>query len=624
MDDFERELKFGFIEEATQLLVDSEKCFLDLEADSSDRENIEKIFRIAHNLKGSAKAVGFDGLGEFTHEFENLLIRLKEGKIEVNSNSVSLLLRCNDHVVSMISALKENLESNPEYATLLSEIREYIASGGTSAAGSDADHADASTEFSEDHDTNFAVATDDSFGDIPDSSQFADEETPQASNVVPLDLMQEAKALVEKVAAATAPAGASAHLSSNGSSSGGSSGHAAQAPDESIRVSLKRLDRLLNYVGEMVIYQTVLREQAYSNNPEVLRKSVHQMGKVTKEIQDLAMSLRMVPLKQTFQKMQRIVRDTSSALGKKVHLTIEGEETEVDKTVLENLGDPLVHLIRNAVDHGIESDEKRLEAGKTAPAEIILRAFHQAGNLIIEVRDNGAGMDANRLRAKAAEKGLLKPGTTLSDRDAYQLIFHSGFSTKQNVSDVSGRGVGMDVVKTNIESLSGEIQIETELGKGSCFRIRLPLTLAIIDGMVIRSLQERYIIPLSQVHESLRPDVKDIHYVSGLGEVLSLRGENLPLLRLRSILTPSAPALGANECTVIVCRPDGNAFAVMVDDIIGQHQVVVKQLGQEHANLKGFSGSAILGDGRPALIIELSEISKKARSAAPPLRAVAK
>ncbi|RYZ77241.1 MAG: chemotaxis protein CheA [Proteobacteria bacterium] len=597
MDDFERELKTGFIEEAAQLLTDAENCFLLLETNPQDRENLEKIFRIAHNLKGSAKAVGFEGLGEFTHEFENLLIQLKDGRIAIGSDSISLLLRCNDHVVAMISHLRDDLDGSPEYATLMAEIRSYVALGGTVVP----------TQLPADQQE---------LGDLPDASKFADiEDHFYSFPNVEIETVLETRAESQLEAELNTPAKTAASPEQT-------PGHTS-APvhtDESIRVSLNRLDKLLNYVGEMVIYQTVLREQAYANNPEIMRKSVHQMAKVTKEIQDLAMSLRMVPLKQTFQKMQRIVRDTSASLGKKVQLVIQGEDTEVDKTVLENLADPLVHLIRNAVDHGIESDANRRETGKSAPAEITLKAFHQSGSLIVEVRDNGAGMDANRLRAKAIEKGLLKPGVNLNDRDALQLIFHSGFSTKTNVSDVSGRGVGMDVVKTNIENLQGEIQIETELGRGSCFRIRLPLTLAIIDGMVIRSITERYIIPLTQVHESLRPASSDIHYVSGLGEVLSLRGENLPLYRLRSILTPNQPVLAANESTVIVCRPEGRPFALMVDDIIGQHQVVVKQLGQEHASLKGFSGSAILGDGRPALILELSEITKRSSGSGPKLK----
>lgn len=339
----------------------------------------------------------------------------------------------------------------------------------------------------------------------------------------------------------------------------------------------------------------------------LMKKTVNQLAKVTKEVQDISMGLRMVPLKQTFQKMQRIVRDTSSKLDKKINLKLMGEETEVDKTILENLGDPLVHLVRNSVDHGVETPQERLAAGKPEFGEIVLYAYHQSGTLMIEVRDDGAGLNPAKLTAKAIEKGILKPGTQLSDTEAYNLIFASGFSTKAVVSDVSGRGVGMDVVKTNIERLQGTIQIETVLGKGTCFKICLPLTLAIVDGMTIQCEKERYVIPLAHVHESVKPAQSDIHFVTGMGDVFSLRGENIPLYRLNDLLGRKATQ-SFSEMIAIVVRTGKSVFSVLVDDIIGQSQIVIKQLGQEHQNLQGFSGSAILGDGKPALILELAEL----------------
>jgi len=315
-------------------------------------------------------------------------------------------------------------------------------------------------------------------------------------------------------------------------------------------------------------------------------------------------------LKQTFQKMQRIVRDTARALDKKINFELIGEDTEVDKTLLEKLGDPLVHMVRNAVDHGIESAEKRKAAGKIEAGSIKLAAFHRSGSLVIEIRDDGGGLDAAKLTAKAIEKGILKPGTTLNERDAHQLIFASGFSTKTEVTDVSGRGVGMDVVKTNITQMQGEIQIDTEIGKGSCFRIVLPLTLAIVESMVIRSGKDDYVIPLSHVHESLRPVAGDIHFASGLGEILHLRGESIPLYRLGEILGTSKSRA---DGIAIVVRTHEKPFAILVDDILGQQQVVIKALGKELRNIKGFSGSAILGNGRPALILELHDLVSKAK-----------
>jgi two-component system chemotaxis sensor kinase CheA len=260
-----------------------------------------------------------------------------------------------------------------------------------------------------------------------------------------------------------------------------SGGKAAAAVDESIRVSLSRIDRLMNNVGELVILQTVMSQQKDTFASPLQQHTVTQMEKIIREVQEISMSLRMVPLKQTFQKMQRIVRDTSQAISKDVELIINGDDTELDKTVLEQIGDPLVHLIRNAVDHGIETPDEREKAGKSRTGHVRLSAQHRGSHVVIEIRDDGKGLDAKKLVAKAIEKGILKPGAVLTDEEAYRLIFAPGFSTKQEVTDISGRGVGMDVVKTNIDSLQGTVELETELGKGSSFRILLPLTLAIVD-----------------------------------------------------------------------------------------------------------------------------------------------
>ena len=374
-------------------------------------------------------------------------------------------------------------------------------------------------------------------------------------------------------------------------------------------MSLQRLDNLIDFVGELVILQTVLREQTQSVDSIFIRKTIHQISKVTKEIQDLSMGLRMVPLKQTFLKMQRIVRDTSTSLNKKVHLNLVGEETEVDKTILENLGDPLVHLIRNAVDHGIESTENRLSSNKPETGTITLSASQQSGSLIIEISDDGGGINGERLRAKAIEKKMIKPETVLSEKETYSLIFQSGFSTKTEVTDISGRGVGMDVVKTNIEALQGDIQLTSVLHQGTTFRIRLPLTLAIIDGMIIRCGNHRFVIPLSQVFESIRPQANDLFQSTELGEVFTLRGEKLPLYRLNRLLNLKSNFSDSPiEEILIVVRSRESSFAVLVDEIIGMHQVVIKKLGLEHQGLKGFGGSAILGDGKPALILELFEL----------------
>jgi len=600
MDDFEKELKQIFLAEAGQLLVDAEQCFLSLESSPKDSNLLDKIFRLAHNLKGSSKAVGFDEMGAFTHELESLLLKLKSGDLLVQSSTVSLLLRSNDHLCKMVQALNADLGAKFDSAQLIEEIHAQMS--GTAAVASPASAPeptasaaaplDAPSEGPSGAEVETALAPDLSFETLTEATlnevpKFEEPITEAPIVAAPIQVAPEMKA----PPTSTVP-----------NPSGG---------EESIRVSLARLEKLLNFVGELVILQTVLNEQALGSNPALLRKTAQQMGKVTKEIQDISMSLRMVPVKQTFQKMQRIVRDTSSALGKKINLTLQGEETELDKTVLENLSDPLVHLIRNSVDHGIELPEVRARNGKSETGNIFLRAYHQSGKLVIEVADDGGGIDPDRLLQKAIEKGILKPGTQLSKKDAIALIFAPGFSTKAEVTEVSGRGVGMDVVKTNIERLKGEVHVDSEIGKGTTLRIVLPLTLAIIDGMIVMSHESRYVVPLSHIHESLKPVPGDIRKTAGLGDMLLLRGENLPLYSLAELLGQRRKEEENRDSIALVIRTQATPFAVMVDDIIGRHQVVIKKLGQEVQNLKGLGGSAILGDGKPALILELSELINK-------------
>jgi two-component system chemotaxis sensor kinase CheA len=626
-DDFEYDLRSGFLDEAGQMLQDVEQCFLVLEQNPNDAPTLEKIFRLAHNIKGSSKAVGFDGLGAFTHEFESFLLKCKSGEIPITAATVSLLLKCVDHLNQFVAGLRDNHAFGMDGTQLIQEMHNFKGEAVESEPLIEEAHESAEMNAQETNEETFSVedvqalqradaevlAEFDRQMNEPAAPSFDTiESTVRESIAAPVVAAPAAVApptptpaltvvppVVESSAAAAPPSGNSP------------SANNGQQADETIRVSLSRLEKLLNFVGEMVILQTVLKEQSYSDNPVLLRRTIHQMGKVTKEVQDLSMSLRMVPLKQTFQKMQRVVRDTSSALNKKVNLVIEGEETEVDKTVLEALGDPLVHLVRNACDHGIEEPENRVQAGKSETGTVILRAFHQSGKLVIEIRDNGGGISANRLRQKATEKGILKPGQQISDQEAVHLIFHPGFSTKAVVTEVSGRGVGMDVVKTNIEQMQGEVLVETVEGQGSVFKIVLPLTLAIIDGMVVRSGEERFVIPLSHVHESVKPKPEDLQFATGVGEVLFLRGENLPVIRISQALGKLKKAKTDQEHIAIIVRTQGAPFAALVDDIIGQHQVVIKKLGAEIQNMSGYSGSAILGDGKPALILELGELALK-------------
>lgn len=556
------ELKKLFLEEAAQLLEDTEQCFVALEKNGFDAPSIEKIFRLAHNLKGSGNAVGFQNIGELTHSLESVLLRIKNRNLDISKEVVDLLLNCNDRLSLMVTQLSDNTDATFDNLDLLNSLSKYHI-----ATGNDSE--------------NHLISSDKmDAGAIEFAGDFA--EFFEINKYVEVD---EAKILAQEPE--------------------------TQKPkkDESIRVSLDKIDKLLNDVGELVILQSVLNQLKSESSSTKLYKTISQLSKITKNIHDVSMGLRMVPIRQTFQKMQRIVRDTSASLGKQINLELVGEDTEVDKTILEKLGDPLVHLIRNAADHGIESAEIRKQKGKPEVGTIRLKAFHRSGNLMIEVSDDGGGLDAAIVKRKAIEKRIISADKALTDRECHNLIFLPGFSTKAVVSDISGRGVGMDVVKTNIEIMKGDVQLESEMNNGTCFTIRLPLTLSIIDAMTVIIDKERYVIPLSHVHESTQPSTHDVHNVTGLGVVFSLRGENLPLYHLSHLLgKKSAPMRAACESIAIVSRSSDQNFAVLVDDILGRHQVVIKQLGMEHRNLKGFSGSTIMGDGKAALIIELPEL----------------
>lgn len=592
MDDLELELKMGFLEEADQLIQDAEQCFLEIESSPNDTKITDQLFRLAHNLKGSAKAVGFAELGDFTHLIESLLLKIKNGETSVQSTIVDLLLACKDQLQIMIEGLKKDLNATFDCSALNARLTDAIS--GQSQV----------TEESSSEELDVPPADAGGFVEI---EEIAESQNETELNAVELDNSlvsnQEIEESVldsslpdviskEPTIAATIPSDKPKNQ---------------QPTDETIRVSLERVDQLINFVGEMAILQSVLFEQAYSDNIVSLRKTVHQLGKISKELQDVSMSLRMIPLKQTFQKMQRIVRDTSKSLNKKVNLILQGEDTEVEKTVLELISDPLVHLIRNAVDHGIDSSEDRQTAGKNEMGSITLRAYHQADSIVLEVEDDGKGIDADRLRTKAIEKKIIRPEQAITDKQAINLIFHPGFSTKQNVSDISGRGVGLDVVKTNIEKLQGSVEVSTEVGKGSKFRIQLPLTLAIIDATTVKINDQRYAIPMTHIHESVRITDNDLLSSVNVGEVINLRGENLRVYRLNQLL-----GIKENEKEsaniLLVSRLNDRPFGILVSDISSVQQIVVKKLSIEISNLVGISGSAILGDGKPALILDIPRL----------------
>jgi two-component system chemotaxis sensor kinase CheA len=381
------------------------------------------------------------------------------------------------------------------------------------------------------------------------------------------------------------------------------------ADSGSIRVSVEKIDELMNTVGELVITQAMLSQlgsKLEGNTAEKLRAGLAQLERNMRELQESVMRVRMLPINVVFSRFPRMVRDLAQRLGKQIELKLTGEQTELDKTVLEKIGDPLVHLVRNSIDHGIELPEKRTAAGKTAAGTVHLDACHRGGNIAVEVSDDGGGLDKNRILAKAKDRGLVGPNDVLTDEQIYELIFLPGFSTAEKTTDVSGRGVGMDVVRRNIKELGGKIELRSELGKGSRTIITLPLTLAIVDGQSVSVGGETYIVPLVSIVESMQLKAANVSRLSGRGEVFSFRGFYLPIIRLYELFGVEPRTRVLDEGLVVVAEGEGHQrIGLFVDDLLGQQQVVIKSLEANYGHVEGVSGATILGDGSVALILDI-------------------
>ncbi len=386
----------------------------------------------------------------------------------------------------------------------------------------------------------------------------------------------------------------------------------AQAPsgDEKIKVSTARLDNLVNMVGELVVAQLMVSEEintTRASEHNICRKIAHQ-SKIIRDLQQLSMLIRMVPIGGVFQKMARLVRDLSRKSGKEINFTTTGDETELDRTVVDKISDPLVHMLRNAIDHGIEPPEERTKIGKNSKGLIELQAYHEAGNIVIEITDDGKGLNKERILKKAVDKGIVSTEQELSKEEIYKLIFHPGLSTAQKVTSVSGRGVGMDVVKKSVESLHGRIDISSTPGKGCVFTIRMPLTLAIIDGQIISVGNNRYIIPINSIDRSLKPTNEQLSSVQGRGEMAMVQGNLMPIIRLYRLFGVVPDTEDPTESLLVVVEDEGNKCCLLVDELLGQQQVVIKNLGDGLGKVKGVSGGAIMGDGKVSLILDIPNL----------------
>lgn len=586
-EDPDSDLIGEFVAEANDLIARAEEALLSLEVDPEDMDAVGTVFRAFHTIKGTSAFLELTLLSEMGHHAESLLSRVRDKEIRYQGGYADLALRSLDMLKTLMHSVEKALGGGPlikpeGYDVLMEALMNPEAAG-----------------VSEERDD---VASP-RIGDILVAQGKADR---QSIESLVQDHSHEPLGLAA-IKTGTASVNDVAHALRTQERMKGPK----QFVETSVRVSTDRLDRLIDMVGEMVIAHSMVAQDnvvVQSAHYELLKK-VNHTSKIVRGLQDLSMSMRMVPLKATFQKMARLVRDVARKVGKNVTFITEGEDTEIDRNLVDVINDPLVHMVRNAVDHGIESPEIRKKNGKQPHGTVKLSAFHSAGSVVVQIIDDGKGLDRNAILAKAIEKGMITDSSALCDRDVCNLILEPGFSTAQVVTDVSGRGVGMDVVKKNIESLRGQVEIQSEQGKGSVFRMSLPLTLAIIDGMVLRAGQETYVIPTVSIVRSIKPDPRDVSTVFNRGRVLSLQGKLIPLYRLTRLYGIDDTS-DDNEDLVVVIEDDGNQAGLIIDELVGRQQVVIKTLGETMQKIPGISGGAIMPNGRVGLILDIAGLMK--------------
>ncbi|MDR4507010.1 MAG: chemotaxis protein CheA [Candidatus Brocadiaceae bacterium] len=584
MDDIE--IVKEFLVESGDHLDDVEQKILQLEQAPGDVDIINGIFRPVHSMKGSAGFLGLTDLGKVSHELETLLDEARNTRIAITPSIIEILYDGLDvlkHLRGIVEKRTDNKDISADtidYQPLLSKITEALKQSQKTGT--------AEPQALPHHIGEILVAD----GDISSEQlEIALEEQGRRLGEI---LVDKGMATTEKIEKALKVQSSSGKKTS-----------------ETVKVDTQKIDNLVNLVGELVIANALISE-SLGTIGDGTNKNLSHHNKIVKDIQDQVMSMRMVPLKATFQKMNRLVRDVSVKVNKKVKLEIAGEETELDKSVIEEIGDPLVHLIRNSVDHGIELPEERTVKGKPAEGTVYLRAFHRGGNIIIEIEDDGKGLSKDKILEKAVSKGLVEENVSLTDQQVYNLIFSPGFSTAEKVTDISGRGVGMDVVKKNIERLRGKVEISSVEGKGTKISVKLPLTMAIIDGMIVEVGGEKYIVPMLSIEESVRPKKEDLSTVQQKGELINVRGNFLPMVRLHQLYNIKPRKTDPWEALILIVESEGQRCGILVDDLIGQQQIVIKSLGEHFRNVKGVSGSAILGNGHVGLILDVGGIMNSA------------
>ncbi|MEL5358118.1 chemotaxis protein CheA [Serratia ureilytica] len=650
-----------FFDEADELLADMEQHLLELDPLAPDIEPLNAIFRAAHSIKGGAATFGFSVLQETTHLLENLLDGARRQEMSLSTEIINLFLETKDIMQEQLDAYKTSQQPDAESFEYICQALRQLAleaqqqqqapaaqpavqqpvaqpsaapaaiEGGMriSLNGLKASEIPLMLEelgnlgevkdpHQTEHSLDVTLLTSASEDDISAVLCFVLEPEQISFSTPTQSAPAVAEANLPETVAAPEPEPAPAPIASAAAPAAKPAAAAAEAPkarakaseSTSIRVAVEKVDQLINLVGELVITQSMLAQRSGTLDPVIhgdLLNSMSQLERNARDLQESVMSIRMMPMEYVFSRYPRLVRDLAGKLNKQVELTLQGSSTELDKSLIERIIDPLTHLVRNSLDHGIEEPATRIAAGKSAVGNLVLSAEHQGGNICIEVIDDGAGLNREKILAKAASQGLAV-SDSMSDEEVGMLIFAPGFSTAEQVTDVSGRGVGMDVVKRNIQEMGGHVEIRSQAGKGTTIRILLPLTLAILDGMSVKVNDEVFILPLNAVMESLQPQAEDLHPLAGGERVLQVRGEYLPLVELYRVFEVEGAKTDATQGIVVILQSAGRRYALLVDQLIGQHQVVVKNLESNYRKVPGISAATILGDGSVALIVDVSAL----------------
>ena len=638
-----------YFEESREGLDAMEEGLLSLEAGETGADLINSIFRAAHSIKGGAATFGFSAMAGLTHILETLLDDIRGGKRGVEPEAVDAMLGSVDVLRALIAEAEHGQPADPGRVQAMHDRLEALlgsdGGGARATAGGQATAGQTGWRIEFQPEPDLFMAGNDPLRILRELAELGPLKATPRLDALPafdaLDPLQacigwtleldvpakraavegvfawvedacrlELSPIVPKVEKAAASAGAA------GGPAGAASGAGRDAGEGSIRVGVDKVDALINLVGELVVTQSMLQQLGGAvDGPlaERMSAALEQLERNTRDLQDMVIGIRMLPVDAVFRRFPRLVRDLSGKLGKLVRLQVSGETTELDKGLVEQIADPLVHLVRNAIDHGLEEPAVRAAAGKEPTGTITLAASHQDGHIVIEVADDGKGLDRDRILAKARERDLPLPDEP-TDAQIWDMIFHPGFSTASAVTDLSGRGVGMDVVRSNIRKLGGSVQLESAKGRGTRVVIRLPLTLAIMDGMTVSAGRETLVLPLANVREALQPGDGDVSTVKGRGRLLRVRDEYLTLLSLGD--TFGCGGERAEAPVAVVVESDGQRMAVEVDALLGQQQIVVKSLERNYRRIDGISGATILGDGQVALIVDVGGLARSRLGAA--------